>query len=75
MADYIQTSSYWGNSYWGTYYWGVISTVSFGFAEYYDLDVILNRTLDFDAVMNKTLAFTPILNRTLDFTYEELQDT
>ena len=47
MADYIQTSSYWGNSYWGTYYWGVISTVSFGFAEYYDLDVILNRTLDF----------------------------
>ena len=44
-------------------------------AEYYDVDVIMNRTLNFSLVMNKTLAFAPILNKTLNFTYEELQDT
>jgi hypothetical protein len=74
MADYIQTSAYWGNSYWGGSYWGLISTVVFDFAEHYDVNVIMNTTLNFSQVLNTTLAFTGIVNRTLDFTYEELDE-
>lgn len=58
-----------------TYTWPIAGTLTpFLFAEHYNLDVILNRTLAFSLVTNQTLAFSPILNRTLDFTYEELQD-
>jgi hypothetical protein len=58
-----------------TYTWPIAETFTpFLFAEHYDLDVILNRTLNFSQVMNTTLAFTPFMNRTLSFTYEELDE-
>jgi hypothetical protein len=58
-----------------TYTWPIAGTFTpFLFAEHYDLDVILNRTLNFSPIMNRTLNFSPIMNRTLSFTYEELDD-
>lgn len=63
MADYINTSQYWGGSYWGDSYWGILTT-AFGFFE----------TINLNVIMNQTLGLSPIMNRELDFTYHELED-
>lgn len=39
MADYIQTSNYWGNSYWGGGYWGAIGT---GLSEVFSVSLVMN---------------------------------
>ena len=73
MADYLNTSQYWGGSYWAGSYWGNLVLVPFDFAEIWDGQVRLNRIVAGSVRLNRIVAGQVVINTEVTDSYSELE--
>ena len=73
MADYLNTSQYWGGSYWAGSYWGSLVLVPFNYAEIWDGQVVMNLAVVGSVRMNRAVNAQVVINKEVTDSYPELE--